>query len=212
MALQAKEKEQQEHIVEMLQQNGRVGVIEHDENGIYFDDYVTFDQMAEIVDYLRNQAPKKELFEECWIAYRRKGSKKKALEYWKKLTDTEKENVLPHIKAYVSSRELQYQKDFERYLRDKVFMTIVFNGNKIVYDPTKIGKGETISLIYMPTCDGALSWNDYYNCYMYVGFWDGKHISDGYDDNNRPNGATITLNNGRGTITWNSETKTWDKI
>jgi hypothetical protein len=37
-------------------------------------------------------------------------------------------------------------------------------------------------------------------------------ISDGYTDDNRPNGATITLNNGRGDIRWNSETKTWDKI
>lgn len=212
MALQAKEKEQQEHIVEMLQQNGRVGVIEHDENGIYFDDYVTFDQMAEIVDYLRNQAPKKELFEECWVAYNRKGSKKKSLEYWKKLTDVEKQNVMPHIKAYVSTRELQYQKDFERYLRDKIFMTVVFGNNKVVYDPSKLGRGEVQSNVYMPTCYGSLSWNDYYKCFMYVGFWDGKHIADGYNDDNRPNGATITLNNGRGTIVWSCESKTWNKI
>lgn len=154
----------------------------------------------------------KELFEQCWIAYKRKGSKKKSLEYWKKLTDVEKQNVLPHIKAYVSTRDMQFQKDFERYLRDKVFMTIVFYGNKMVYDPTKIGKGETVNEVYMPTCDGALMWNDYYNCFMYVGYWDGKHIADGYDDDTRPDGATITLNNGRGTITWDSETKKWNKI
>lgn len=36
-------------------------------------------------------------------------------------------------------------------------------------------------------------------------------ISDGYTDDNRPNGATITLNNARGRIQWNSETKTWIK-
>jgi len=41
-------------------------------------------------------------------------------------------------------------------------------------------------------------------------FYDEK-IYDGYDDNNRPNGAEITLNNGRGTIVWNAETKTWIK-
>lgn len=153
-----------------------------------------------------------ELFEKCWIAYKRKGSKKKSFEYWKKLTDVEKQNVMPHIKAYVSTRELQFQKDFERYLRDKIFMTVVFGNNKVVYDPTKIGKGETVNEVYMPTCDGALSWNEYYNCYMYVGFWDGKHIPDGYDDDTRPDSASVTLNNGRGTITWDSKTKTWNKI
>lgn len=159
----------------------------------------------------KEEETNKELFEKCWIAYRRKGSKKKALEYWKKLTDKEKSCVMPHVKAYVSSRELQYQKDFERYLRDKIFMTVVFGNNKVVYDPTKIGKGETVNEVYMPTCDGALSWNEYYNCYMCVGFWDGKHIPDGYDDDTRPDGASVTLNNGRGTLVWNAETKTWIK-
>ena len=154
----------------------------------------------------------KELFEQCWIAYRRKGSKKKSFEYWKKLTDVEKQNVMPHIKAYVSTRELQFQKDFERYLRDKIFMTVVFRNNKVVYDPTKIGKGETVNEVYMPTCDGALSWNEYYSSFIFVGFWDGKHIPDGYTDETRPNGATIMLNNGRGNITWNKNTKQWEKV
>lgn len=151
----------------------------------------------------------KELFEQCWIAYKRKGSKKKSLEYWKKLTDVEKQNVMPHIKAYVSTRELQYQKDFERYLRDKTFTTIVFSKNKVIYDPTRLDKKDKANEVYMPLTDGALSWNDYYTCYMYVGYWDGKHIPDGYDDDTRPDGASVTLNNGRGTITWDAETKEW---
>lgn len=154
----------------------------------------------------------KELFEQCWIAYRRKGSKKKAFEYWCKLNDVERSNVLPHIKPYVASRELQFQKDFERYLRDKLFTTIVFDKNKVIYDPTKLGKGESASNVYMPTCDGALSWNDYYSSFIFVGFWDGKYIPDGYSDDNRPDGATIMLNNGRGNITWNKKTKQWEKV
>lgn len=211
MKLGYKTDEQKAHIEELFG-NTSIWFCEHGD-GINIDDWVSFDTLAAVVDYLRQPSDaKKELFEECWIAYRRKGSKKKALEYWKKLTDTEKENVLVHIKAYTSTRELQYQKDFERYLRDKVFMTIVFNGNKIVYDPTKIGKGETVNEVYMPTCDGALSWNEYYKCFMYVGFWDGRHIADGYNDDNRPHGATITLNNGRGTITWNRNSKQWEKV
>lgn len=153
----------------------------------------------------------KELFEQCWIAYKRKGSKKKSLEYWKKLTDVEKQNVMPHIKAYVSTRELQYQKDFERYLRDKTFTTIVFLKNKVIYDPTRLDKKDKANEVYMPLTDGALSWNEYYNCFMYVGYWDGVHIADGYTDDDRPNGATITLNNGRGVISWDAETKEWRK-
>ena len=152
---------------------------------------------------------RKELFEDCWVAYKRKGIKKIAFEQWCKLTDSEKDSVMPHIKAYTQVREKVYQKDFERYLRDKVFTTIVFSGNNIVYDPTKNDADETT---YNPICGGALSWNDYYRCYMYVGFWDGVHIADGYTDDTRPDGASITLNNGRGTLVWNSETKTWNKI
>ena len=41
-------------------------------------------------------------------------------------------------------------------------------------------------------------------------FYDEK-IYDGYDDNNRPNGATITLNNGRGRIQWDAKSKEWRK-
>lgn len=63
---------------------------------------------------------------------------------------------------------------------------------------------------YTPECGGALNWNDYYGCYMYVGYWNG-FIPDGYTDDNRPDGATITLNNGRGTVTWDVKTKTWIK-
>lgn len=146
------------------------------------------------------------LFERCWIAYRRKGSKKKAFEYWCKLNDVERQNVLSHIKPYVSSRELQFQKDFERYLRDKIFTTVVFANNRVIYDPTKNNDAT-----YMPICDGALSWSDYLNCYVYVGMFYG-HVSDGYTDDNRPNGARIVLGNGGGYIIWDSETKKWDKI
>ena len=36
-------------------------------------------------------------------------------------------------------------------------------------------------------------------------------IEDGYTDETRPDGATLTLNNARGTIVWNSSTKKWEK-
>lgn len=164
-----------------------------------------------ITNNKRNKEEEKEykeksdaLFEECWLAYRRKGKKGKSLPYWEKLTENEKQMVLPHIKAYVSSRELQFQQDFERYLRDKTFTTIVFQKNMVVYDPTKGTKSD----IYTPELSPLLMWNDYYTCYMYLGYWDG-HISDGYNDDNRPNGAQITLNNGRGIIKWDASNKKW---
>ena len=155
----------------------------------------------------------KELFEKCWIAYHRKGSKKKAFEYWCKLNDVERKNVLPHIKPYVTSRELKYQKDFERYLRDKIFLDVVISKNNIIYDPTKLGRGETATQVYTPSGNFSIFWDEPSNAYMYIGFYnDGYSIGDGYNDDNRPNGAKLVLNNGRGTIIWNSEIKTWNKI
>lgn len=64
---------------------------------------------------------------------------------------------------------------------------------------------------YNPICDVSLNWNDYYKCYIYTGYWNG-YIPDGYTDENRPNGAMVTLNNGRGTKVWNKEKKIWENI
>ena len=64
---------------------------------------------------------------------------------------------------------------------------------------------------YNPMCDVSLNWNDYYKCYIYTGYWNG-YIPDGYTDENRPNGAMVTLNNGRGTKVWNKEKKIWEDI
>lgn len=63
---------------------------------------------------------------------------------------------------------------------------------------------------YSPLTDGEIQWNDYYKSYIYVGM-DLRWIPDGYTDDNRPNGATIMLNNGRGVIVWNKKEKTWNK-
>lgn len=205
MELQAKTEKQGKRIESL----DFVAYVLDDGKGVRLnDDVITFDEMAVIVDYLRTSTDKKkDLFEECWVAYRRKGIKKRAKEYWNKLNDEEMDMVMPHIKAYVSSRDVQYQKDFERYLRDRVFLEVVYNGNNIIYDPTKDLCGESK---YSPTCGGMLNWNDYYKCYIYTGFWNG-HIADGYSDDNRPNGAKVTLNNSRGTVVWSSEFKEWRK-
>ena len=109
---------------------------------------------------------KDEKFEECWLAYNRKGSKAKSLEYWNKLSDEEKSLVLPHIKVYVSSRERVYQKDFERYLRDKIFRTIIVKGNDTIYDPEQF----TDTKEYRPITDGIFQvWNADRKCTGYHG-------------------------------------------
>lgn len=153
-----------------------------------------------------------ELFETCWIAYRRKGKKGKAKPYWGKLTQSEKDSVLQHIKIYTKTRELQYQQDFERYLRDKTFLSVVVSKNNIVYDPTKLGKGESVSQVYMPSGNFSITWDDQLKAYLYIGFYsEGQAIADGYTDATRPDGARIVLNNGRGELVWSSITRTWIK-
>lgn len=204
--LQAKTEEQKTRIKEIL---GATSTWEGGDDGIYIDDWVSYDEMASVVDYLRNgDATKKdELFEKCWVAYRRKGSKKKARYYWDKLTQKERDEILPHIKVYVTTRELIYQRDFERYLRDKIFNDVIISGsNNIAYDPSKNSSGE-----YHPHTDGFIHWNDFYNCYIYVGMFI-TDIVDGYTDDDRPDGATLMLNNARGTIKWNGNNKKWEKL
>ena len=78
---------------------------------------------------------KDEGFEAAWLLYRRKGSKKKALEQWNRLTDEERETAKGHIPAYIDSvSDIRYQKDFERYLRDKCFNDVVYKNNRVLFD------------------------------------------------------------------------------
>lgn len=209
--LKIKNQEQREKIEEVLKH----GYTAHwftdgEDEGVNIDDYISFEDMSKIVDILRSSKDKnKDLFEECWVAYRRKGIKQKARQFWNKLNESEMDMVLPHIKAYVSSREVHFQKDFERYLRDKVFETVVYNGNNIVYDPTRNEGGDEK---YNPTCGGGLMYNESSGCYLYIGWYtDGDDIPDGYTKDSRPDGATIMLNNARGTLVWSRETKTWNR-
>lgn len=149
---------------------------------------------------------KDDLFEECWKAYRRKGVKKPAKAQWQKLSDKEKESVLPHIKAYVATREVQFQKDFERYLRDRLFNEVVYGNNKIVYDPQKAASKE-----YMPSGNNVY-YDELRDFYYYTGFYmRSNDIMDGYADEERPDGAKLCLNNARGVIQWNANNKEWRK-
>ena len=210
MVLQAKTGRQQKHILSMLKEK-RISVIQDDENGLYIDDFISFDDMSSIVDYLRSSGDKKkELFEKCWEQYGRKGSKKNALYQWNKLTDDDFEKIEKHVPFYIKSNDFIYLKDFERYLRHRMFECVVTDkqGN-VLYDPER----SSGTMGYSPVLGGKLSWNDYYKTYMYIGFYtDGDTIYDGYTGDTRPDGAEIMLNNARGTIRWSAKDKKWKKV
>lgn len=155
----------------------------------------------------KNTKEKGELFETCWKAYRRKGVKKTAKSQWDKLNDEEKSLVLPHIKHYVATREVRYQKDFDRYLRDKLFNEVVYDKNKVAYDPQKALSNE-----YMPQGHNVY-YDELRKFYYYTGFYmKSNDIFDGYNDEDRPDGAKLCLNNARGVIQWNANKKEWIKV
>lgn len=146
---------------------------------------------------------KDDFFEQCWKEYRRKGSKAEAKKQWAKITDVEKGKILAHIKAYVSSRELSYQQDFQRYLKNKTFNSLVVANNTVIYDPEKVDSGE-----YNPQCDGiSLFWNDVVKCYITP--FDITTLADGYTKDNRPNGAVVMWSGWR--YIWDVEQKVWVK-
>lgn len=152
----------------------------------------------------RNTTPKDDsLFEECWKAYNRKGNKALSKEYWSKLKDSDKANVLHHIKAYVSSRDYSYQCEFQRYLRDKRFNDVVYKGNSILYDPEMYDDKQT----YHPHVEFPYLWQkEDDGKYYFTG--NIINLSDGYTKENRPNGAQVHQNGY--TYTWNAEKKDWD--
>ena len=82
--LQAKTEEQKNAVIRLLQENGRVCIIDHDQDGIYLDDWISFTTMEKIVDYLRsvNKSKKSQLDMsivapqmikpvETWLSYKR---------------------------------------------------------------------------------------------------------------------------------------------
>lgn len=123
---------------------------------------------------------------------------------WKKIIP-----LLP----YAIKRETQEREEAKSHRRffPEPKMLQTYLGKQRAWE-IYVNVGEDIQELenqYRPTTDGEIRWNDYYNCYVYVGmFW--ENIYDGYNENDRPNGATIMLNNGRGYIVWNSQTKKWE--
>lgn len=145
-------------------------------------------------------------FEECWVTYKRKGSKARAKIQWDNIEAEKKKNILQHIEAYVYVRDLKFQKNFEKYLSDKEYENVVFQNDDILYDPQK----ELYE--YKPICDGiTLKKDNYSNRYIYTGY-DARNICDGYSSENRPDGARVTLEYDRTEFVWRKENKRWFPI
>ena len=70
-------------------------------------------------------------------------------------------------------------------------------------------KEDSIKSAYHPFGNNNIVWNDIYRCWLSIDYFDGSVI-DGYNDDNRPDGAEIVLHNGRGTITWSKKDKKWN--
>lgn len=145
-----------------------------------------------------------DLFESCWLAYRRKGSKKEAKLQWNKLNDEESQKVKIHIPYYVNaSSERKYQKDFVRYLRDRIFETPVYKNNQLVYDPEDGGAGA-----YHPYGNNSIIWSDVHKHYIIMSppEWG---VADGYKDDERPQGAELWYQNQK--YTWDKQKALWQK-
>lgn len=75
----------------------------------------------------------------------------------------------------------------------------------------KDGTFSSQSVMYLP--QGRTIWfNEQTKSYWSDDNFYYESISDGYEDDNRPDGATLTLNNARGNIKWNAQTKKWEKV
>lgn len=107
-----------------------------------------------------------------------------------------------------------WRPDFDWWMRDtngwltKALEGKVHNANPQVFN--EIMQGGEANIIYTP--QGRTIWYDENTKSYWTddNFYYGV-ISDGYTDDNRPDGATLTMSNARGAITWNGLTKKWEK-
>ena len=156
-----------------------------------------------------NESKKKKIvypvdFESDWNLYDRKGSKKDSFTAWKDLSDEDKVKMRIHIPYYLQSNDRQYLKDFERYIKHRVFESPVYKSSVLLYDPIK----DDNPIDYHPLTDGVFQWwDENEKCLHFNGQID--VLDDGYTADNRPNGAKVKWQ--MYSWIWNSITKEWIK-
>lgn len=128
--------------------------------------------------------------------------------------------ALPYADSWLYNPNKQHQNwkpDFDWWMANtngwltKALEGKVHNENPRAFERImKDGSFTSLSVMYLP--QGRNVWfNDETKSYWSMdNFYDGK-IYDGYSDDDRPDGAGITLNNARGTIVWNKQKRQWIK-
>ena len=143
-------------------------------------------------------------YEDDFILYGRKGSKKNGYTRWKDLTEDEKTKMRKHIPYYLQSNDRQYLKDFEGYINQRLFESPVYKGSELLFDPVQL---ESPS-VYSPLTDGILQWwDDKEKCLHFNGYID--MLDDGYTADNRPDGAKVKWQ--MYSWIWNASKKEWIK-
>lgn len=144
-------------------------------------------------------------FEEDFILYQRKGSKKNAYERWKKLSDEDKEKMRKHIPFYLQSNDRQYLKDFEGYINQRAFESPVYKGSVLLYDPV-VDENKTNG-VYDAT--GWMNYDGRFNAWRFFYGEPKYNLHDGYTDDDRPDGARVV--NQVTVWQWSADKKEWIK-
>lgn len=157
----------------------------------------------------------KEKFADFVFLYKKMGGKVRSVNTeFEDFTSRHKDwkNILPYLPIAVQREtKARQQAVAERKFFPEPKMLKTYLGKQKAWELYVTIGEDLVKEEYTPLCGGSLMYNEYHKCYMYTGYWDG-HIADGYTDDNRPDGAKVTLNNGRGTVSWSRKFKTWEKV
>ena len=143
-------------------------------------------------------------YENDFLLYGRKGSKKNGFKRWKELTEEEKVRMRLHIPYYLQSNDRQFLKDFEGYINQRMFESPVYQGSILLYDPMQREQPEG----YHPLTDNCQIWEEKNQC-LRIFNGDIDNLNDGYTDGNRPEGATVAW--GMYSWKWSKLRKEWVK-
>lgn len=76
-------------------------------------------------------------FEDYWNTYNKKVGKVAATKIWNKMSQADKEACMAAIPAYRASRERQYMKDPERYLKHRTWEDEIIVSQKSKHQSTE---------------------------------------------------------------------------
>ena len=122
-------------------------------------------------------------------------------------------SVIPYLSIAIKreTKEREHAKMLHKFFPEPKMLSTYLGKERAWELYVTVGEdAEQIESTYTP--QGRTIWfnEDTKSYWSLDNFYD-ERIYDGYDDDNRPDGAEITLNNGRGTYKWDSNCKKWIK-